>query len=253
MQASTLSVVSLLYLLCFILTEPVTIGKCLGLIWGWLRFLAVSCRPPYPMQISSYISYASPLQSRRWGTLRRRRRLCRGRRCRPADYSPGGRSCTRWTRARAPAPAQVSRRRALFESSPGFGRVFTPQAPFTQDIEVLANAACKKWKTLLPMGVFAKQHKQHQRICLQTCLRVLCEPGLTPCRGRHSVGNGTVFTACKNNLTETRFSPHITRILSHRLLTYPQRCHINLTNSLSVFCFECFHTDSCESFFPNLY
>ncbi len=56
------------------------------------------------------------------------------------------------------------------------------KAPFTQDAEVLANAACKKWNTLFPIGVFTQHCKQHQRICVQicvqTCLRVLCELGL---------------------------------------------------------------------------
>ena len=30
------------------------------------------------------------------------------------------------------------------------------KAPFTQDAEVLANAACKKWNTLFPIGVFTQ-------------------------------------------------------------------------------------------------
>ena len=36
----------------------------------------------------------------------------------------------------------------------------------------------KKWNALLPMGVFTQHCKHHQRICVQTCLRVLCELGL---------------------------------------------------------------------------
>ncbi len=36
----------------------------------------------------------------------------------------------------------------------------------------------KKWNTLLPMGVFTQHCKQHQRICMQTCIRVLYELGL---------------------------------------------------------------------------
>ena len=52
------------------------------------------------------------------------------------------------------------------------------KGPFTQDMEVLANAACKKWNTLLPMGVFTQHCQQHRRICVRTCLLDLCELGL---------------------------------------------------------------------------
>ena len=36
----------------------------------------------------------------------------------------------------------------------------------------------KKWNMLLPIGVFTQHCQQDQRICVQTCLRVLCELGL---------------------------------------------------------------------------
>ncbi len=36
--------------------------------------------------------------------------------------------------------------------TPENGVIF--KAPFTQDAEVLANLACKKWNQLLPIGVF---------------------------------------------------------------------------------------------------
>ncbi len=55
-------------------------------------------------------------------------------------------------------------------------------APLTQDAEVLANVACKKWNQLLPLGVFTQQHRQDQRICMhvcaQMCFRALCEMGI---------------------------------------------------------------------------
>ena len=37
-------------------------------------------------------------------------------------------------------------------------------APFTQDAEVLAKVACKKWNQLLPIGVFTQHCRQDQRI-----------------------------------------------------------------------------------------
>ncbi len=56
------------------------------------------------------------------------------------------------------------------------------RVPFTQDAEVLANVASKKWNILLPIGVFTQHCQQDQRICVQisvhTFLRVLCELGL---------------------------------------------------------------------------
>ena len=51
-----------------------------------------------------------------------------------------------------------------------------PKAPFTQDTEVLANAACKKWNTLWSMGVFTQYCKQHQRICMQICMQTCLRP-----------------------------------------------------------------------------
>ena len=49
--------------------------------------------------------------------------------------------------------------------------------------EVLANVAWQIWNILLPIGVFTQHCWQHQRIwvqiCVQTCLHVLCEFGLS--------------------------------------------------------------------------
>ncbi len=88
----------------------------------------------------------------------------------------------------------------------GVWSVSRAKGPFTQDAEVLANAACKKWNTLFPMGVFTQHCRQHQRICpqicVQTCLCVLCERGLRDktARGSEMRSNHPVSLACEHIL-----------------------------------------------------
>ncbi len=71
-----------------------------------------------------------------------------------------------------------------------------------------AFAVCKKWNTLFPMGVFTQRCRQHQRICLQicvqTCLRVLCERGLKGARTYTCVQCGQC--CCCNGVFASEFA-----------------------------------------------